>query len=66
MAVADDDERAALWRRVEELSAELAPTGQRAVRQAIADNGLSDWHPNDDAITRLVNYSAGKIRMPTT
>lgn len=64
MAVADDnDERVALWHRVEELSAELAPTGRRAVRQAIADNVLSDGHPSDDAITRLVDYAAGKTSM---
>lgn len=62
MAV-DDGERAALWRRVDELSAQLPPAGRAAVRDAIANNVLSGWEPSDDAITRLVDYAAGKTSM---
>lgn len=60
MALGEDEELAALWRRVDELSAELAPADRAAVRNAIANNVLSGWHPSDDAITRLVNFAAGK------
>jgi hypothetical protein len=59
----DDQELAALWRRVDTLSAELPPAGRAAVRNAIANNVLSRWDPSDDAITRLVNYAAGKTTM---
>ena len=61
MAINDEgDELAALWRRIEDLSAELPPAGRAAVRDAIANNVLSGWHPSDDAITRLVDFAAGK------
>jgi hypothetical protein len=60
----EDQELAALWRRgVEKLSAQLPPAGRAAVRDAIANNVLSGWQPSDDAITRLVNYAAGKTSM---
>lgn len=61
MAVDEDEELAALWRRVDELSADLPPTDQRAVRDAIATNVLSGWHPSTDDITRLVAFAAGQI-----
>lgn len=59
----DDQELAALWRRVDNLSAELPPAGRAAVRDAIANNVLSGWDPSDDAITRLVDYAAGKTTL---
>lgn len=61
LAVDEDDELAALWRRVDELSADLTPADQRAVRNAIANNVLSGWHPSADDITRLVAFAAGHI-----
>lgn len=60
---ADEEQRAALWRRVDALSADLTPAGRAAIRTAIADNVLSGWNPSDDAITRLVDYAAGKTSM---
>ena len=57
----EDEELAALWRRVDDLSAELTPADRRAVRDAIATNVLSGWHPNADDITRLVAFAAGQI-----
>ncbi len=57
----EDEELAALWRRVDELSAELPPADQHAVRNAIADDVLSGWHPSADDITRLVAFAAGQI-----
>ncbi|WP_301150588.1 hypothetical protein [Mycobacterium simiae] len=62
MAV-EDEQLAALWRRVDTLSAELSPAGRAAVRDAIANNVLSGWNPSDDAITRLVDYAAGKTTL---
>ena len=62
MAV-DDEQRAALWLRVDKLSAELPSAGRAAVRDAVANNVLSGWEPSDDAITRLVDYAAGKTTM---
>lgn len=59
----DDEELAALWRRVDTLAAELPPAGRAAVRNAIANNVLSGWNPSDDAITGLVDYAAGKTSM---
>jgi hypothetical protein len=63
VAVGEDEELAALWRTVDDLSAELAPADRRAVRNAIANNVLSGWHPSVDDITRLVDYAAGKTSM---
>lgn len=63
VAVSEDEELAALWRTVDDLSAELPPAGQRAVRNAIATNVLSGWHPSTDDITRLVAFAAGKTSM---
>ncbi|KPN46760.1 hypothetical protein AN933_25650 [Mycobacterium intracellulare subsp. chimaera] len=63
VAGGDGDELAALWRRVDELSAELAPADRRAVRNAIAEGVLSGWQPSADDITRLVAYAAGDISM---
>ncbi|WP_152981351.1 hypothetical protein [Mycobacterium intracellulare] len=49
------------WRRrVDELSADLPPADRAAVRNTIANNVLSGWHPSDDAITRLVDFAAGQ------
>jgi hypothetical protein len=61
VAVDDDKERAALWRRVDDLSAGLPPADRRAVRDAVATNVLSGWHPSTDDITRLVAFAAGHI-----
>lgn len=63
MAVDDDEGLAALWRRVDALSAQLPPAGRAAVRKAIANNVLSGWDPGDEAIIRLVDYAAGKTSM---
>jgi hypothetical protein len=37
----EDQELAALWSRVEKLSAQLPPAGRAAIRDAIANNVLS-------------------------
>lgn len=63
VAGGDGDELAALWRRVDELSADLAPADQRAVRNAIAEGVLSGWQPTTDDITNLIAYAAGDITM---
>ncbi len=47
----------------DELSADLSPADQRAVRNAIAEGVLSGWQPTTDDITRLVAYAAGDISM---
>jgi len=61
VVVGEDAGLAALWRRVDELSAELAPADRRAVRNVIADTVVSGWHPSDDDVTRLVAFAAGHI-----
>ncbi|ARV85413.1 hypothetical protein BWK49_28690 (plasmid) [Mycobacterium intracellulare subsp. chimaera] len=63
VAGGDGDELAALWRRVDELTAELPPADRRAVRNAIATNVLSGWQPTATDITKLVAYAAGEITM---
>ncbi|WP_293004149.1 hypothetical protein [Mycobacterium sp.] len=61
MAVDDDEELAALWRRVDELSADLPPADQRAVRNTIATNVLDGHLPDAQEIARLVAFAAGQI-----
>ena len=61
--MSEDEKRATLWRRVDELSAELPPADRRAIRNAIATNVLSGWQPSTDDITRLVAFAAGKTSM---
>ncbi|KQH80820.1 hypothetical protein AO501_26700 [Mycobacterium gordonae] len=39
----------------------IRPTVAGAVRDAIATNVLSGWHPSTDDITRLVAFAAGHI-----
>ncbi|AOS95140.1 hypothetical protein AN931_25540 [Mycobacterium intracellulare subsp. chimaera] len=63
MAVGDDKELAALWRTVDELSAELAPADRRALRDVIANSVLEGHHPTAGEITNLVAFAAGKISM---
>jgi len=63
VAGGDGDELAALWRRVDELTADLPAADRRAVRNAIADGVASGWQPSADDITRLVAYAAGEMSM---
>ncbi|HWF71633.1 MAG TPA: hypothetical protein VG187_19105 [Mycobacterium sp.] len=61
--MSEDDELATLWRTVDELSAELTPADQRAVRNAIANSVLDGYYPTADWIARLVAFAAGEISM---
>ncbi|MCA2261606.1 MULTISPECIES: hypothetical protein [Mycobacteriaceae] len=56
----DDKELAALWRTVDELSAELAPADRRALRDVIANSVLEGHHSTAGEITNLVRVRARK------
>lgn len=63
MAVGEGDELAGLWRSVDDLSDDLAPADQRAVRDAIANSVLEGHHPSTAEIGRLVAFATGTISM---
>lgn len=49
--------------RLVAFAAGVPPADRRTVRNAIATNVLSGWHPSTDDITRLVAFAAGKTNV---
>ena len=62
-AVAEGYDLAALWRCVDELTAELSAQDRRAVCDAVAEHVAQGWQPTHSQVTDLVAYASGAMSM---
>ena len=62
-AVEDGYDVAALWRCVDELTADLHAEDRGAVRDAIAEHVAEGWQPTHRDVADFVAYASGSMSM---